>query len=61
MQMILVCTVLSGVYSPLFANGSILVFFIALCNLYVWSLIYLNWPMGDEMSIYEEYEARQRE
>ena len=58
MQVILVCTVLGGVYSPLYANGSILVFFIALCNLYVWSLIYLNWPMGDEMSIYEEYEVR---
>ena len=48
MQIILIFTVLFGVYSPLYANGGLLVFFIALCNLYVWSLIYLNWPVEEE-------------
>jgi len=49
MQIILIFTVLFGVYSPLYANGGLLVFFIALCNLYVWSLIYLNWPVDDHL------------
>lgn len=49
MQIILIFTVLFGVYSPLYANGGLLVFFIALCNLYVWSLIYLNWPVDDHI------------
>lgn len=49
MQIILIFTVLFGVYSPLYANGGLLVFFIALCNLYVWSLMYLNWPVDDHL------------
>ena len=61
MQIILIFTMAFGVYSPLYANGSILVFFIALCNLYVWSLIYLNWPMGDDSDnrMFSEYAAKE--
>jgi hypothetical protein len=49
MQIALILTVGFGVYSPLYANGGLLVFFIALCNVYVWSLIYLNWPVDDHL------------
>ncbi len=45
MVIVAVLTVCFGVYSPLYANGHIFVFFIGLCNLYVWALIYLNWPV----------------
>jgi hypothetical protein len=58
MQLILICTVLVGVYSPLYSNGSILVFFIALCNLYVWSLIYLNWPVEYDSVEQSDYASR---
>ena len=47
MVLVVVLTVCFGVYSPLYANGHIFVFFIGLCNLYVWALIYLNWPVID--------------
>ena len=47
MVIVAVLTVCFGVYSPLYANGHIFVFFIGLCNLYVWALIYLNWPVTD--------------
>lgn len=37
-------TLTLGVYSRHFANGGIQLFFIGLCNLYVFVLVYLNWP-----------------
>lgn len=45
--MLLVCigTVMAGVYSPFFANGSVFMFFIALFNVYIYILIYLNSPV----------------
>jgi hypothetical protein len=48
--MVFVCigTVLFGVYSPMYTNGHGAVFFIGLFNLYVWALIYINWPMDSE-------------
>ena len=42
-------TVCFGVYSPLYSNGHMFVFFIALCNFYVWALIYLNWPIFEHL------------
>jgi len=47
MMLVAVLTVCFGVYSPLYANGHIFVFFIALSNMYVWALVYLNWPVVD--------------
>ena len=41
-------TVIFGVYSPLYSNGHLFIFFIALCNIYVWALLYLNWPEFEE-------------
>jgi hypothetical protein len=37
-------TLIVGVYSPFYSNGGIFMFFIALFNIYIYSLIYLNWP-----------------
>jgi len=47
LAMLFVCvgTVIFGVYSPFYQSGGIFLFFIALFNLYVWSLVYLNWPV----------------
>jgi Wnt-binding factor required for Wnt secretion len=53
MLLVMIFTFAFGVYSPLYSNGSIFVFFNALCNLYVWALIYLNWPMNEDL--YEQY------
>lgn len=44
MLLILVGSVIVGVFSPFYANGGLLMFFIALFNIYVMSLVYLNWP-----------------
>mmetsp|Transcript_16463 Transcript_16463/g.15786 ORF Transcript_16463/g.15786 Transcript_16463/m.15786 type:complete len:144 (+) Transcript_16463:777-1208(+) len=45
--MLIVCisTFMVGVYSPYYYNGGIFLFFFALFNLYVYSLVYLNWPL----------------
>lgn len=45
-MMLMIClgTIIFGVYSPLYSNGGIILFFIAIFNIYVWSLVYLNWP-----------------
>jgi hypothetical protein len=48
MCVITVCTLLFGVYSPYYANGQAFVFFLALLNLYVWTLLFFHWPMGWE-------------
>lgn len=50
LAMMITClaTLVFGVYSPFYTNGHLSVFFIALCNIYVWALIYLNWPAGFE-------------
>jgi len=47
LAMLFVCvgTVIFGVYSPFYQSGGIFLFFIALFNLYVWTLVYLNWPV----------------
>jgi hypothetical protein len=45
MLLIMIMTLIFGVYSPLYSNGHLFVFFNALCNIYVWALIYLNWPV----------------
>lgn len=37
-------TVVLGVYSPFYSEGGVFVFFIALFNIYIYSLVYLNWP-----------------
>jgi Wnt-binding factor required for Wnt secretion len=44
MLCICISTLFVGVYSPYYSNGGIFLFFFALFNLYVYSLIYLNWP-----------------
>lgn len=46
MLLIAVATICFGVYSPLYSNGHVFVFFLSLCNLYVWALLYLNWPVA---------------
>jgi hypothetical protein len=55
-------TVAAGVYSPFYYNGQIFMFFIALFNIYVWSLIYLNWPAetSEMVSLREEIEMEVR-
>jgi hypothetical protein len=61
--MLLVCvgTLAVGVYSPFYSNGQIFMFFIALFNIYVWSLIYLNWPTEiNELVNLEEIEMEIR-
>jgi hypothetical protein len=44
MLCVCVSTLIVGVYSPYYSNGGIFMFFLALFNVYVYSLIYLNWP-----------------
>ena len=61
--MLLICigTLIFGVYSPFYSNGQIFMFFIALFNIYVWSLVYLNWPTElTEMINLEEFEMEIR-
>src|SRR5688572_26512752 len=47
-MMLLICigTLIVGVYSPFYSNGGIFMFFIALFNIYIFALAYLNWPTG---------------
>lgn len=44
MLLICIASVIFGVYSPYYTNGGLILFFIGIFNVYVWSLIYLNWP-----------------
>lgn len=58
MLLVAVATLCFGVYSPLYSNGHLFVFFLALCNLYVWALLYLNWPVASE--VYEHTDGMNR-
>jgi len=40
----IVGTVCAGVFSPFYWNGGIFMFFLALFNMYVYVLLYFNWP-----------------
>ncbi len=44
MVIVSVATIGVGIYSPFFANGGAFVFFLSLYNVYMWILVYLNWP-----------------
>ena len=46
-----ICGMLLGVYSRHFMNGGLQMFFYGICNLYVYALAYLSWPV--EVSIKE--------
>jgi hypothetical protein len=48
MLIISLFTLVFGVYSPVYGNGQAFLFFLAMFNLYIWALLYLNWPMGWE-------------
>ena len=62
MLMICIATLLVGVYSPFYSNGQIFIFFQAFFNLYVWTLIYLNWPteVNEMIHLREEIEMEIR-
>ena len=40
-----ICAVLLGIFSRHFENGGVQVFFYAMCNIYVYALAYLSWPV----------------
>ena len=52
-HVLFICGVLIGVYSRHFMNGGLQMFFYGICNLYVYALAYLSWPV--EVS-FKEYE-----
>lgn len=56
--MLAICigTLIVGVYSPFYSNGGIFMFFIALFNIYICALVYLNWPTFDDLIITLEEE-----
>lgn len=47
-------TLTAGVYSPYYGNGGVFVFFLALFNIYVFTLVYLNWPQQYAELLYLE-------
>lgn len=53
LMMLLICigTLVVGVYSPFYSNGGIFMFFIALFNIYIYALVYLNWPTVADLVI----------
>ena len=52
MQLIFVVSVVGGVYNEHFANGGVQLFFVGIVNLYMWSLLVLQWPV---LMKYREY------
>ncbi len=48
MLILCISTIGVGIYSPFYANGGAFVFFVGLFNIYVWVLVYLNWPTSFE-------------
>jgi len=48
-----ICGVLLGIFSRHFENGGVQMFFYAMCNIYVYALAYLSWPIE---VIFKEYE-----
>ena len=48
MLILCISTIGVGIYSPFYANGGAFVFFVGLFNIYVWVLVYLNWPTAFE-------------
>jgi len=59
---ICVGTVFAGVYSPYYWNGGIFMFFQALFNLYIFVILFLNWPTdtSEDISYHEQIEMQQR-
>ena len=45
MHLQFICAVLLGVFSRHFENGGVQVYFYAVCNVYVYALAYLSWPV----------------
>lgn len=54
MVIMCVCTFVFGVYSPYYYNGGLFVFFMGAFNIYVWSLLYLNWPTNYQQLVNQE-------
>ena len=50
---VFICTVLLGVYSRHFENGGIQIFLYSMCNLYIYALAYLSWPVQVHFREYE--------
>merc|ERR1712076_56522 len=55
---IFICAALLGVFSRHFENGGVQVFFYSFCNLYIYTLAYLNWPV---IYYFKEYEIEEVE
>ena len=53
MHFIFICTALLGVYSRSFENGGVQVFFFVMCNIYMYALAYLSWPVRTFLKEYE--------
>ena len=53
MHFIFISTALLGVYSRSFENGGIQIFFYVMCNVYMYALAYLGWPVR---TFFKEYE-----
>jgi Wnt-binding factor required for Wnt secretion len=56
MMVTILATMVFGVYSPVYSNGHLFTFFLGLCNVYVWALVYLNWPAGFESDFASAYQ-----
>ncbi len=48
-------SVMAGVYNGYFSNGGVQLFFVGVVNLYMWSLLVLQWPV---LKRYKEFEIQ---
>ena len=52
-HVLFICGMLMGVYSRHFMNGGLQMFFYGICNLYIYALAYLSWPIEVKFKEYE--------
>jgi len=58
MQLLFVFSIVFGVYSRHFANGPVAFFFLGIINLYIYLLLFLNWPVKKSIVQFELAEKK---